>query len=261
MPGNTGRNYVCRMIIRRASRFGSKAGFTQPFLAGVAEAAIDTYAEVYPELGRHRSAILSTLTDEERRFQRTVDTGVSHLTEELDQLKASGETTLPGPSSALTLYTTYGLPLEITRDIAREQGLDVDEAGFHAAMDEHRQASGAGQALGELVEAGVEVYQALLAELQQSGDLIADGVRQDPYSGLEAEAPLLALLAEGQRVQRRRSGRRRPGDPARDALLRRVGRPGRRHGHDRLGARAALGDRRRRRSQTGRRAGGPPGRT
>jgi alanyl-tRNA synthetase len=199
VPGNTGRNYVCRMIIRRASRFGSKAGFTQPFLAGVAEAAIDTYAEVYPELARHRSAILSTLTDEERRFQRTVDTGVSHLTEELNQLKANGETTLPGPSSA-ALYTTYGLPLEITRDIAREQGLDVDEAGFHSAMDEHRQASGAGQALGELVEAGVEVYQTLLAELQQSGELIADGVRQDPYSDLEAQAPLLALLAEGQRV-------------------------------------------------------------
>ncbi|MBM3121760.1 MAG: hypothetical protein FJZ97_06195, partial [Chloroflexi bacterium] len=181
------------------SRFGSKAGFTQPFLAGVAEAAIATYAEVYPELARHRSAILSTLTDEERRFQRTVDTGVSHLTEELDQLKARGESTLPGPSSA-ALYTTYGLPLEITRDIAREQGLEVDEAGFHTAMDEHRQASGAGQALGELVESGVEVYQALLAELQQSGALGADGVRQDPYSGLEAEAPLLALLAEGQRV-------------------------------------------------------------
>ncbi len=199
VPGNTGRNYICRMIIRRASRFGSKAGFTQPFLAGVAEAAIDTYAEVYPELARHRSAILSTLTDEERRFQRTVDTGVSHLTDELDQLKARGETALPGPSSA-ALYTTYGLPLEITRDIAREQGLEVDEAGFHAAMDEHRQASGAGQALGELVEAGVEVYQALLAELQQSGALGAVGVRQDPYSGLEAESPLLALLAEGQRV-------------------------------------------------------------
>jgi alanyl-tRNA synthetase len=199
VPGNTGRNYVCRMIIRRASRFGGKAGFSQPFLAGVAEAAIDTYAEVYPELARHRSAILATLTDEERRFQRTVDTGVSHLTEELDQLKASGGTRLPGASSA-ALYTTYGLPLEITRDIAREQGLEVDEAGFHAAMLEHRQASGAGQALGELVEAGVEVHQALLAELQRAGELGAEGVRQDPYAGLETEAPLLALLAEGQRV-------------------------------------------------------------
>jgi len=199
VPGNTGRNYVCRMIIRRASRFGSKAGFTQPFLAGVAEAAIETYGEVYPEVARHRAAILSTLTDEERRFQRTVDTGVAQLMDRLGELRAAGQTTLDGAASS-GLYTTYGLPLEITRDIAREQGMQVDEAGFQTAMDEHRQASGAGQALGELVEAGVEVYQSLLADLQQGGGLTGEGVRQDPYSGLEVQAPVLALLADGQRV-------------------------------------------------------------
>ena len=199
VPGNTGRNYVCRMIIRRASRFGGKAGFVEPFLAGVAEAAIGTYGEVYPELARHRAAILSTLTDEERRFQRTVDTGVAHLMERLGELRAAGQTTLNGVGSS-GLYTTFGLPLEITRDIAREQGMQVDEAGFLLAMEEHRQSSGAGQALGEMVEAGVEVYQSLLAELQQGGGLGSQGVQQDPYGGLEGEAPVLALLAEGQRV-------------------------------------------------------------
>ena len=199
VPGNTGRNYVCRMIIRRASRFGGKAGFTQPFLAGVAEAAIETYAEVYPELARHRAAILSTLTDEERRFQRTLDTGVAHLMDQLSVLRSAGRTILDGPSSS-GLYTTYGLPLEITRDIAREQGMEVDEAGFLLAMEQHRLSSSAGDGMGEIAEAGVEVYQTLLADLQQSGGLSGDGVRESPYAGLEVEALVLALLAEGQRV-------------------------------------------------------------
>jgi alanyl-tRNA synthetase len=200
VPGNTGRNYVCRMIIRRASRFGNKAGFDKPFLSGVAEAVIETYGEVYPELTRHRATILSTLTEEERRFQRTVDTGVAQLMERLGELRAAGRSVLDG-AAASELYTTYGVPLEITRDIAREQGLQVDEAGFHASMESHRVASGAGQDMGDLTEEGVEVYQKLLADLQRSGALKGGGVRQDPYSGLQLEAPVVALLAGGQRVQ------------------------------------------------------------
>jgi alanyl-tRNA synthetase len=199
VPGNTGRNYVCRMVIRRASRFGGKAGFAKPFLAGVAEAAIETYAEVYPELARHRAAILSTITDEERRFQRTVDTGVAQLMARLGEVRAAGKTVLEG-EAASELYTTYGLPLEIARDIAREQGMQVDEAGFHTSMEVHRLASGAGQDMGALVEEDIEVYQTLLADLQRSGALKGQGVRQDPYSGLHVEAPVLALLADGRRV-------------------------------------------------------------
>jgi alanyl-tRNA synthetase len=199
VPGNLGRNYVCRMIIRRASRFGGKAGFTKPFLAGVAEVVCDTYAEVYPELARHRPAILSTLTDEERRFQRTVDTGVVQLMARLGEVRAAGKTMLDG-AAASELYTTFGLPLEITRDIAREHGMQVDEAGFHASMESHRQASGAGQEMGDLVEEGVEVYQTLLTELEQSGALKGGGVQPVPYSGLQLETPVAALLAGGKRV-------------------------------------------------------------
>jgi alanyl-tRNA synthetase len=199
VPGNTGRNYVCRMIIRRASRFGSKAGFTKPFLAGVAEAAIETYAEVYPELARHRATILTTLTEEERRFQRTVDTGVAQLMARLSEVHAAGRAVLDG-AAASELYTTYGLPLEITRDIAREHGMQVDEAGFHTSMESHRLASGAGQEMGGLVEENVEVYQTLLTDLQQSGALKSGAVRQDPYSGLQLEAPVIALMEGGKRV-------------------------------------------------------------
>jgi alanyl-tRNA synthetase len=199
VPGNLGRNYVCRMIIRRASRFGGKAGFTKPFLAGVAEVVCDTYAEVYPELARHRPTILSTLTDEERRFQRTVDTGVVQLMARLGEVRAAGKTMLDG-AAASELYTTFGLPLEITRDIAREHGMQVDEAGFHASMESHRQASGAGQEMGDLVEEGVEVYQTLQTELEQTGALKGGGVQPVPYSGLQLETPVAALLAGGKRV-------------------------------------------------------------
>ena len=77
VPGNTGRNYIVRMIIRRAARFGSKIGLNEPFLSHVAHEVIDHYGDFYPELRRNRSAILSNLTREEERFQRTVESGVA----------------------------------------------------------------------------------------------------------------------------------------------------------------------------------------
>ncbi len=85
-PGNIGRNYVCRMIIRRAARFGSKIGLHEPFLAQVAEEVIENYGDFYPELVRNREAILSNLTREEERFQRTVESGVAKLENLLDKL-------------------------------------------------------------------------------------------------------------------------------------------------------------------------------
>jgi len=201
VPGNTGRNYVCRMVIRRASRFGGKAGFTEPFLARVAETVIDEYASAYPEIQRNRAAVLRTITDEERRFQRTVDTGVSHLMGILTALPDStAGKVLPG-EKAFDLYATYGLPLELTRDIAHEQGAQVEEAGFHAAMDSHRLTSGAGQALGELGGEGVDVYRSLFDSLRAAGRLDPEGVEYDPYGSLETEAPVLAIVRDGQPVQ------------------------------------------------------------
>jgi len=199
VPGNVGRNYVCRMIVRRAARFGSKIGLDEPFLAHVAEAVIQTYGDFYPELVRNRAAILDNLTREEVRFRRTVEAGVAKLENLLERLKAQGGRLLPG-EQAFDLYATYGLPLEITRDIAREQELDVDEKGFHSAMEAHRLASGAGEAFGPLGGEGVDVYRQVLEGLQSQGKLGREGVYYDPYSTLEIEAPLLALFKEGQSV-------------------------------------------------------------
>jgi len=200
VPGNTGRNYVCRMVIRRASRFGGKLGFDQPFLSEVAETIIGHYSSAYPELARHRAAILQTMADEEKRFQRTVDTGISHLARLLENVLQEGGRLLPG-EQAFELYATYGLPLEITRDVAREQGAEVDEPGFQHAMETHRLASGAGQVFGELGDEGVESYRQVLQWLQAQGHLGPEGVTYDPYGSLETEGPVLAIVCDGTQVE------------------------------------------------------------
>ena len=164
VPGNTGRNYVCRMIIRRAARFGSKIGLTEPFLAKIAQKVIDIYGDVYPELRKNQAQILDNLTREEIRFRKTVDAGIEHLDELLDELRQSGETVLNG-RKAFDLYATHGLPLELTRDIASEIGLEVDEVGFRSAMEEHRLVSGGGEEpLAPLGGEDVDIYRSLLED-------------------------------------------------------------------------------------------------
>lgn len=199
VPGNTGRNYVCRMIIRRASRFGSKLGLKEPFLAKVGQTVIDIYGDAYPELRRNQNTILENLTREEKRFQRTVDAGMNHLNDLLAEMKAEGREVMDG-RRAFDLYATHGLPLELTRDVAREQGLDVDEAGFRAAMDEHRLASGAGKAFGPLGGEDVDIYRTTLDSLIAKGKIDKGGVQYDPYSGLEVEAPVIGLFHDGESV-------------------------------------------------------------
>ncbi len=204
VPGNTGRNYVCRMVIRRAARFGGKLGFQQPFLAQVAEVVISEYGAAYPELITHRAAILRTLTLEEERFQRTVDVGVANLGAILTDLAEHGETTLSG-EDAFNLYATYGLPLEITRDIARERGLEVDEAGFSKAREQHADASRTEVTVADGTE--VENYTRIVKELQASGALSPDGVEYDPYNQMELdEEPLVALIKDGQLVKSAKVG-------------------------------------------------------
>ncbi len=199
VPGNTGRNYVCRMIIRRGARFGGKIGLTKPFLAQVAEQVIAIYGAHYPELVRNRTAILDSLTREEVRFQRTVESGMSVLQGYFDEMRASGQRVLDG-ARAFELYATHGLPLEITRDIAREQDLDVDEPGFRQAMEDHKIASGAGKAFGSMGGDDVDVYRAVFEDLNTKGKLGKDGVAYDPYSTLEVEGEVLALVREGETV-------------------------------------------------------------
>ena len=196
VPGNTGRNYVSRMIIRRAARFGSLIGLNEPFLAQVAMSVIENYGDFYSELVRNKTAILDNLTREETRFQQTVEAGVSKLETILDQTQGSGQKRMPG-GKAFDLYATYGLPLEITRDIAREQGFEVDEQGFETAMEQHRLASGAGEVFGVFGDENIELYQDLLMGLVNAGVINSKGVINDPYDKYEVEGKVLALVKDG----------------------------------------------------------------
>ena len=205
VPGNTGRNYVCRMIIRRAARFGTKIGLREPFLARAAKAVIETYGSFYPELVQHEPAILEGLTREEKRFAHTVESGMAQLEGLLDDLRRQGKGVLDG-GKAFDLYATCGLPLEIARDIAREQDLDVDEAGFRAAMEQHRIASGAGRAFGPLGGGDAKAFNNVLKELQAQGKLGAGGVACDPYTSPEVRGPVLALFVDGQPVNEAQAG-------------------------------------------------------
>ena len=207
VPGNVGRNYVARMIIRRAARFGTKIGLHEPFLAKVADAVIETYGSFYPELEKSRSAILDNLTREEIRFARTVETGTAHLENLLSELReqntalssAKGKTVLDG-HRAFDLYATYGLPFEISRDIAREHGLEVDEAGFNAAKDQHSKASGGGKAIGKMGGEDAEFFAGILKDLQKKKKLGEHGVEYDPYTSPRVEGEVLALISNGESV-------------------------------------------------------------
>src|SRR5262249_33704892 len=203
LPGNTGRNYVCRMIIRRAARFGAKLGFNEPFLAQVAESVIENYGEDYPELVRQRETILRTLTQEEQRFQRTVDVGLDNLNAILSELAEHGVTQLSG-EDAFNLYATYGLPLEITRDVAEERGLKVDVSGFEQAREAHAEASRTEMGAGGTED--TDLYLGIRQDLQAKGQLGPDGVEYDPYNDLEFEEPLLAIVRDGKRVTSARPG-------------------------------------------------------
>jgi alanyl-tRNA synthetase len=192
VPGNMKRNYVTRMIIRRAYRFGSKIGLNEPFLSKIAEKVIENYGDFYPELTRNRKSILISITREEEQFQRTLERATTHLESLLDELIKTGGKVLAGEKVAY-LKTTYGLPFEITRDIAKEHGLAVDEAGFINAMNKHIDISKK-ETEDENIVIEVEIYRQLFETLKKSGLLDETGVEYDPYNRMEVSGQVLALI-------------------------------------------------------------------
>ena len=201
LPGNVGRSYVLRMILRRAARFGRKIGFTGPFLASVADAVIETMGQHFTELVTRRDYILRVITDEEERFQRTLDLGLARLDSVLSTLE---DQIVPGPE-AFKLYDTFGLPLEITRDVAEERGFFVDEQGFQEALAGQREKARASEKF-EMDDKTLSAYSDALRQLQDKGSLGAGGVEHDPYTTVEMETAVIGLLVDGQWVQQARPG-------------------------------------------------------
>ena len=133
IPGNEGRSYVLRMILRRALRHGKILGMELPFLYKLVDVIVENYGEAYPDLVKNKQKIIDTIKKEEERFAKTLDRGYKMLDEFIENKKdIDGE-------SAFKLYDTFGFPFELTKEIAAEQGLNVDEAGFKAAMQEQKE--------------------------------------------------------------------------------------------------------------------------
>lgn len=195
LPGNEGRNYVLRLILRRAARHGKMIGFEGPFMAKVIEPVIEVMGSHYTELVKAREFILEAVTQEEERFLQTLSVGLTLLDETIAEVKAAGGCTIPGPT-AFRLYDTYGFPLDLTRDVAREHGLTVDEAGYQAALEEQRARARAAQQFAAAEEA--ERYRGMgLPPTLFSG-----------YETLEDQGVVLALVVEGRPVEQASAGQR-----------------------------------------------------
>ena len=151
VPGNEGRGYVMRRLLRRAIRFGRKIGLDQGFLPGVSSVSIDLMGDVYSELLERREYVLNVISAEEERFNDTLDSGMAILRNEIAALRKSGARELSG-DVAFRLYDTYGFPLELTEEIASENGMTVDNYGFALLMDQQR--ARARQARGSVGYAG-----------------------------------------------------------------------------------------------------------
>ncbi|MDR0622137.1 MAG: alanine--tRNA ligase [Deltaproteobacteria bacterium] len=136
-PENLGRGYVLRRILRRAVRHGRKLGLTKPFLAEMVGAVIDNLGHAFPDLVDNAAYISKVVSGEEERFIETLGSGLSLLTEAIEGIKKAKGNTIPG-SLTFKLYDTYGFPVDLVADVARENNLIVDEAGFHEAMEEQR---------------------------------------------------------------------------------------------------------------------------
>ena len=134
VPGNEGRNYVLRMIMRRALRHGKMLGLELPFLYNIVDTVVDNYKEAYPELEENRQRIKDVIKKEEEKFKQTLDRGQKLL----DDLLSDGSKEISG-ENAFKLYDTYGFPLELTVEIAAEKGVKVDEEGFKACMKEQKE--------------------------------------------------------------------------------------------------------------------------
>ncbi len=193
LPSNDGRGYVLRRILRKAVVHGRRLGKEGPFVERLLDPVIDTYREAYPELAENRNFIHRVLGGEEKKFLETLETGIRIFQEERKRMEAAGERVFPG-EVAFRLYDTYGFPHELTEDMARESGMELDRAGFERAMAEQREKARAAWR-GERETAWDEGEAPSEVRCEFVG-----------YDGTEARAPLTHLFAGGKRVGELREG-------------------------------------------------------
>ena len=187
IPSNEGRGYVLRRIIRRAIRHGHHLGMKQPFFHKLVATLAEVMGAAYPEIARNQQRVADALLAEEQQFARTLDNGMAILGDAIAALKGK---VIPG-DVVFKLYDTYGFPVDLTADIAREKGLSIDTAGFDAAM-------------------AVQKQQARAASRFEAQEALAVGDAPETvfqgYESLESEAAVLGLYREGAAASQLQSG-------------------------------------------------------
>ena len=187
LPSNEGRGYVLRRLLRRAARHGRMLGIDHPFLTELVDTVIKSSEQGYPELREHEDYIKKVIGTEEERFGRTIDTGLAILNNMIDkvqteQIKSEGKLVLSG-SDVFKLNDTFGFPLDLTKEIAAEAGVEVDEDAFHVEMNKQRE-----RARSERMAKDISGWSADLF-----GELTAEPTRFDGYDTLREDATVIAL--------------------------------------------------------------------
>ncbi len=164
MPSNEGRGYVLRRLLRRAARHGRKLGIEGKFLADLSSTVISLSKDGYPELEEKKAMIFKVLSEEEDKFNKTIDQGLAILGDMEEKMAAEGSKKLSG-ADAFKLYDTYGFPLDLTKEILEEKGMEVDQDGFTAAMKEQKDKARKARKTTNYMGADVTVYQSIDASV------------------------------------------------------------------------------------------------
>lgn len=198
LPSNEGRGYVLRRIMRRAARHGKLLGISDPFMYRVADVVVDIMAGAYPELKENRNFIASVVKAEEEKFIETLDHGLKMLNEEVDAIKAKGgKKKILSGEVAFRLYDTYGFPLDLTQDIIKEEGIEIDIGGFTAAMERQREKSKAAWR-GSGDEKVAEIYLKLTLE--------GIGSSFTGHEELTSKSKIVSIIKGGKNVESVKSG-------------------------------------------------------
>ena len=191
MPSNEGRGYVLRRLIRRAARHGRILGIDGKFLAKLSETVIEGSKDGYPELDEKKDMIFKVLTEEENKFNKTIDQGLSILSELEEEMKKNGTLVLAG-EDAFKLYDTYGFPIDLTREILEEKGMTIDEDGFSAAMQKQKETARSRRAKSNYMGADVTVYEAI--DPAVTSEFVG-------YDRLEEQSEITVLTTDTELVQ------------------------------------------------------------
>ena len=197
MPSNEGRGYVLRRLIRRAARHGRLLGIKEKFLANLSQTVIAESKDGYPELEEKKAFILNVLTQEEDKFDKTIDQGLAILGEMKEAMKAEGSTVLTG-ENAFKLYDTYGFPLDLTEEILAESGMSLDEEGFKAAMQEQREKARKARKVTNYMGADATVYDEIDTAITSEFVGYEDLTHESKVTVLTTETEIVEALSDGE---------------------------------------------------------------